>query len=152
MRLRRGFVGRFGGVATVVSEGGTPEMAQSTLARWLGEAAWFPLALVPGEGVTWEGVDDSTARATLTDGTVHVSGDFHFASTGELTGMTAMRYRDVDGRSVLTPFEGRYGSFERREGMMIPSTAEVAWLLPEGRFAYWRGRPIEISYELTPVR
>lgn len=145
-------LGRLGGVATVVSEGGTPEMSQSALARWLGEAAWFPTALLPGEGVTWEAVDDSTARATVTDGAVHVSGDFHFASTGEMTGMTAMRYRDVDGRGVLTPFEGRYGSFDRREGVMIPATAEVAWLLPEGRFAYWRGRPTEISYELTPIR
>lgn len=145
-------LGRLGGVATVVSEGGTMAMAQSALARWLGEAAWFPTALLPGKGVAWEAVDDSTARATVTDGAVHVSGDFHFASTGEMTSMTAMRYRDVNGRSVLTPFEGRYGSFERREGVMIPATAEVAWLLPEGRFAYWRGQPIEVSYSRIPIR
>lgn len=145
-------LGRIGGVATVVNEGGTPEMAQSALTRWLGEAAWFPTAFLPGGGITWEAVDDSTARATVTDGAVRVSGDFHFASTGEMTGMTAMRYRDVNGQGVLTPFEGRYGSFERREGVMIPGTAEVAWLLPEGRFAYWRGQPIEMSYELTPSR
>jgi hypothetical protein len=145
-------LGRLGGVATVVSEGGTPEMAESALVRWLGEAAWFPAALLPGEGVTWEAVDDSTARATVTDGAVHVSGEFHFGSTGEMTRMTAMRYRDVDGESVLTPFEGRYGSFERREGVMIPTTAEVAWLLPEGRFAYWRGGPIEVSYDGASTR
>lgn len=145
-------LGRLGGVATVVSEGGTPEMAQSALARWLGEAAWFPTALLAGEGVTWEAVDDSTARATVTDGVVRVSGDFHFSPTGELTSMTAMRYRDVNGRGVLTQFEGRYGPFARVEGVMIPTTAEVAWLLPEGRFAYWRGRPVEVSYDLAPIR
>lgn len=144
-------LGRVGGVATVVSEGGTPEMAQSALARWLGEAAWFPTALLSGEGVTWEAVDDSTARATVTHGAVHVSGDFHFAPTGEMTGMTAMRYRDVSGRGVLTPFEGHYGPYARVEGVMIPTTAEVAWLLPEGRFAYWRGRPVEVSYDLAPI-
>jgi hypothetical protein len=29
--------------------------------------------------------------------------------------------------------------------MMIPTDGEVAWLLPEGRFAYWRGRPAEVA-------
>jgi hypothetical protein len=83
---------------------------------------------------------------------VRVSGDFHFAPTGEMTGMTAMRYSDVSGRGVITPFEGKYGPFERRDGVMIPGTAEVAWLPPEGRFAYLRGRPIEVRYDPIPIR
>jgi hypothetical protein len=64
--------------------------------------------------------------------------------------MTALRYRDVNGAGVLTPFEGRYERFIREQGVMVPGAAEVAWLLPEGRFAYWRGRPSGISYELVP--
>jgi hypothetical protein len=31
--------------------------------------------------------------------------------------------------------------------MMIPSGGEVAWLLPEGRFAYWRGRIVDAEYD-----
>lgn len=143
-------LGRFGGVVSVVNQGGTREMAAGALARWLGEAAWFPTALLPGSGVTWEPVDDRTSRATVTDGATSVSADFHFAPTGELTSMTAMRYRDVNGTGVLTPFEGRYDRFVRREGMMVPASAEVAWLRPAGRFDYWRGRPVEVSYDLVP--
>lgn len=142
-------IGRIGGVVGVVNAGGTPGMAQGALARWLGEAAWFPTAFLPGAGVTWEAVDDSTARAGVTDGAVRVTADFHFAPTGELTSMSALRYRDVNGTSVLTPFEGRYGRFERRAGVMLPGTAEVAWLLPQGRFAYWRGRPAEVDFTVT---
>jgi len=140
-------LGRVGGVVSVVNEGGTREMAAGALARWLGEAVWFPTALVPGEGVTWEPVDDSTARATVTDGETRVSADFHFAPAGEATSMTAMRYRDVNGAGVLTPFEGRYHGYVRREGVMVPGSAEVAWLLPAGRFDYWRGQPAEVTYE-----
>ena len=142
-------LGRIGGVVNVVNEGGTREMASSALVRWLGEAAWFPTALLPGDDVTWQPVDDSTARATVTDGDIRVSGDFHFAPTGEMTGMTAVRYRDVNGTGVETPFEGRYHGFERRQGVMVPKSAEVAWLLPEGRFGYWRGRPTDIAYEFA---
>jgi hypothetical protein len=143
-------LGRLGGVVSVVNEGGTREMAASALARWLGEAAWFPTALLPGQGVTWASVDDSTARATVSDGATTVSADFHFAPSGELTSMTAMRYRDVNGTAVLTPFEGRYDRFVRRDGMMIPASAEVAWILPDGRFAYWRARPADVELELAP--
>jgi hypothetical protein len=142
-------LGRLGGLANVVDEGGTAEMAQSALTRWLGEAAWLPTAFLPGDGVTWDAIDDSTARATVTDGAVRVSGDFHFAQTGELAGMSAMRYRDVNGRAELTPFEGRYHQFERRDGLMIPSSAEVAWLLPEGRYEYWRGQIVDVHYDLA---
>ena len=142
-------LGRIGGVVSVVNEGGTSEMASSALVRWLGEAAWFPTALLPGDGVTWQPVDDSTARATVTDGDIRVSGEFQFAPTGEMTRMTAMRYRDVNGTGVETPFEGRYLGFERRQGVMVPKSAEVAWLLPEGRFAYWRGRPTRVAYEFA---
>jgi hypothetical protein len=163
VRVRDGYVagagtmlGRVGGLLTVVDEGGTPEMAAGALARWLGEAAWFPTVLVPDatrpDGVRWEAVDDATARATITDGATTVSADFHFAPTGELTGMTAMRYRDVHGTGVLTPFEGRYRDYARHDGMMIPTSAEVAWLLPEGRFPYWRGRVARVEYDRAPAR
>lgn len=53
---------------------------------------------------------DRAQRGPARRGGTTVSADFHFAPTGEITGMTAMRYRDVNGAGVLTPFEGRYGS------------------------------------------
>jgi len=61
--------------------------------------------------------------------------------------MTAMRYRDVDGMGVLTPFEGRYSDDARRNGVMIPTVAEVAWVLPQGRFPYGRGQVVTIAYD-----
>lgn len=153
VRVRDGYragqgtmLGRVAAVIPVVDEGGTPEMAQSALARWLGEAVWFPSALLPGGPVRWDAVDDSTARATVTDGAVSASAYFHFAPAGEITRMTALRYRDVDGRAVLTPFEGRLWEYTLHAGVMVPLRAEVAWLLPEGRYAYWRGTPQRIEY------
>ena len=145
-------LGRAVAVATVVDQRGTRELAAGALARWLGEAAWLPTAFVPepdahGNGIRWEAVDDATARATVTDGAITVSADFHFLPTGELARMTALRWRDVNGTAVLTPFEGVYRDWARRGGVMVPTSAEVAWLLPEGRFAYWRGRPDAVAYD-----
>src|SRR5690606_2350247 len=142
-------LGRVAALVPVVDEGNSPEMAQSALARWLGEAAWFPTALLPGGAGRWEAVDDTTARAVVRDGETETTAEFHFAPTGEIIRMTAPRYRALDGTAVLTPFEGRYAAYERREGVMVPTEAEVAWMLPQGRFAYWRGRPQRVEYQTS---
>jgi hypothetical protein len=138
--------GRLAGILPVVNESGKLELARSALTRWLGEAAWFP-AVLAGEPVTWESVSEHVARATVTDGAVQASGEFHFNPTGELSRFTAERHRAVDGENVLTGFEGRYFSYIRWNGVMVPARGEVAWLLPEGRYPYWRGTVERIEHE-----
>jgi hypothetical protein len=138
------------GLVPVVDVHGTPEMAAGALARFLGESVWLPTALLPDEQLAWSAVDDGRARATLTDGAVIVSADFHFGPRGEVERVTGERYRDVDGRGVLTRWEGRLWDYERVHGVMVPRRGEVAWLLPEGPFAYWRGRLMAAEYALEP--
>jgi hypothetical protein len=58
--------------------------------------------------------------------------------------------RDVAGRGVPTPWEGRFRHYERRDGFYIPVQAEVSWVLPEGRQAYWRGSVTEVHYRTAP--
>ena len=126
-------------------------MAAGALSRYLGEAVWCPTALLPSAGVSWTPIDDSTARATLTDGAVTVSSDFHFGPRGEIVGASMMRYRDVNGRGVPTPIEAYItGEYRRVSGMMIPTAGEVEWVLPEGRLRYWRGRVVNAEYAVAP--
>lgn len=141
--------GALAGVLTMVDQRGTPEMAAGALLRYLAEAPWFPTALLPSAGVRWDPVDDSTARATLSDSGTTVSMDVHFAASGEIERIAAARYRDVRGTPVLTPWVGHYRDYSRVEGMMVPGESEVGWELPDGWFPYWRGRSVtaEFHYE-----
>ena len=155
VRVRDGYVdgegvmlGKIAAGISVADQRGTPEMGAGALSRYLGEAVWLPTALLPSAGVFWTPVDDATACATLTDGSTSVSADFHFAPGGEIARVSMDRYRDVGGRGVPTGFEGQFRSGYRRvAGMMVPVDGEVAWLLPESRFAYWRGRPAHLEYD-----
>jgi hypothetical protein len=158
VRVRDGYLGGEGSVYAAVAalvpvadQRGTPELAAGALMRYLAEAPWLPTVLLPSDALTWAAVDDGTARATLIDGDVSVSLDFHFGPGGEIVRISGDRYRDVDGRGVLTPFEGLHGRYERRGGMMIPTEGEVAWLMPEGRHAYWRGRIASVRYAFEGV-
>ena len=143
-------LGALGGVLRVVDQRGTPEMAEASLQRFLAEAPWYPTALLPGDagaGVTWTPIDDSTARATLTDGGVTASLDFHFAAHREVVRTSALRYRDVNGTPVLTPWVGYLGEYARADGMMVPMAGEVEWVTPDGPLPYWRGRITRVTYE-----
>ncbi len=138
------------GLVRLVHVEGTPEIAAGALHRYLAEAAWFRTALLPSAGVVWTPLDDSSARATLSVAATTVWLDFHFGADGLVRSVfTPERARDVDGRSVPTPWQGRWSSYEERGGMRIPLAGEVEWLLPEGPQVYWRGRITDIAYDLS---
>ena len=143
------------GLLTVVNMADNPEMARGELMRFFAEAAWYPTALLPSQGVRWEAVDDSSAHATLTDGPLTLKLLFRFNAEGLIDTVRAeARERVVDGKTVTAPWQGRYWRYAMQGGMRVPQEGEVAWLLPEGEKPYWRGRTISSSYEFanSPVR
>ncbi|MBI2687697.1 MAG: hypothetical protein HYX27_15405 [Acidobacteria bacterium] len=132
----------------VVDVRGTPEIAQDELERYLGEAPWYPTRLLPGNGVTWEPAGDNAAVATLRDGPTAATLTFHFSANGLVNQVSAAaRNRLVKGVNVPTPWQGRFWSYESRGGYLIPTEAEVAWLLPGGPWPYWRGRLTRLNFE-----
>jgi hypothetical protein len=120
------------------------------LMRFFAEAAWYPTALLPSQGVTWGGIDDSSARATLKDGEMALTVLFRFTENGLIESVHAeARGRTVAGEVIPTPWEGRWSNYELRDGMRIPRGGEAVWLLPEGPKPYWRGCITTITYEFA---
>ncbi len=138
------------GLIPLVGLRGTREVAEGELMRFLAEAAWYPTALLPSQGVAWEPVDRRSARATLADGAVAVTLLFGFDEAGLIEAVRAeARGRSVGRELVPTPWHGRVWNYGERAGMQVPLEAEVAWLLPGGAKPYWRGRIRDIRHELT---
>ena len=143
------------GLVPVVTMADTPELARGELMRFVAEAAWYPTALLPSQGVSWQAVDDTSARATLTDGPLTLELLFRFNADGLIDTVRAeARGRLVDGKTVNAPWQGRYWRYALRDGMRVPQEGEVAWLLPEGEKPYWRGTTLSARYEFasSPVR
>lgn len=123
------------GLVPFVRAGG-PDVARSARGRLAGEAVWNPAALLPQRGVTWEPIDERSARATMTiDGepltlTVTVEDD------GRLASVSLMRWGDRtdDGTYGLVPFgvnvlgEGRFG------GYTIPTRIGGGWWFGTERY------------------
>lgn len=138
------------GLFSVVNLRGTREVAEGELMRFFAEAAWYPTALLPSQGVRWEGGGARSARATLVDGSVSVTMLFSFNEDGTIETVRAeARGRTVGDQVIPTPWQGRFWNYQQRGGMQVPLDGEVAWLLPEGPKPYWRGRIAEIVYEFV---
>jgi hypothetical protein len=134
------------GLYTLTDQAGTPELNQGALQRFLGEAVWFPTALLPSETVTWTARDDRSARVSIRDGVAEVGLVFEFEPTGVVTIMHADRYKEDNGRYSLQPWTIACDEYEEQEGMLIPLHCEVAWIKDGRAESYWRGRITSVSY------
>jgi hypothetical protein len=136
------------GLVTLADMRGTADTAQGELMRYLAEAAWYPTALLPSQGVRWTAVDDGSADATLSDGPTTVTLRFSFNPEGLIDGVSAAaRARTVAGQVVYTPWRGRFWNHHWQDGLRVPMEGEVAWQLPAGLQPYWRGRVVSVAYE-----
>ncbi len=139
------------GLFSPANQRGTPEMARGELMRFLAEAAWYPTALLPSQGVQWTAKDAASAVATLRDGETEVALLFRFSENGLIGSVHAdARGRTVGKTIISTPWEGGWSDYEIHGGMCIPVQGEVAWLLPEGPKPYWRGRISTLRYNFEP--
>lgn len=139
------------GLFSVARLQGGGELARGELMRFFAEAAWYPTALLPSQGVRWAAVDEHSANATLTDGALSLTLLFRFDASGLMTSMRAEARGRIVGKEVSSaPWEGTWSNHQRVDSMTVPLTGEVAWLLPEGRKTYWRGTVTSLSHEWSP--
>lgn len=127
---------------------GSGGIAEDQLVRFLAEAPWYPVVLLPGGAVEWSEEGERSARATIRQGSLAATATFVFGEDDFVLAVRSRaRGRAAGGERVPTPWQGRFGRYALREGMWIPLEGEVSWILPSGPHSYWRGRIAEIHYE-----
>lgn len=145
-RGRGASIAKLFGLIPLGSQSATPQVNEASLVRMLAESPWIP-TLLRDERIAWEEVSSQALRATLTDGGVRASATITFAAEGEIAAVDALRYRDVRGAQVLTPWRGRFKEYEPMNGMLLPLRAYVEWIPPEGAVEVWRGRITGASFQ-----
>jgi len=106
--------------------------------RFFAEAAWYPTALLPSQGVRWQAVDDHSAKATLADGTLSVTMLFNFNDAGMIESVRAEaraanrgqddRHDPLGSTRVELPGAQRYARTAHRRGVMAVTAGAQALL------------------------
>jgi hypothetical protein len=139
------------GLFTVATARGGGELARGEFMRWFAEAAWYPTALLPSQGVRWQSVDSASANATIVDGPITLTMLFKFDDTGLIVSVRAeSRGAGVGKEMVMLPWECTFSDYRRQGGMLVPMTGEVAWVRPEGRQSYFKGTVTALSHRFSP--
>ncbi len=109
-----------------------PELDQGALLRFLNETMWFPGAAM-SDYISWESVNDSSAKATMDYKGVEASAVFYFDEEG------------YELRQWSTPIS-EYGEFD---GIRVPVKGEGIWEMPSGDFPYIRLEITDIEYNVS---
>lgn len=122
-----------------------PEMDQSELQRFLAEMIWFPTAWLTS-AIEWQAVDAHAVKATLRMSDVATTVVLHVNEQGQLTQVTADRYKEKHGHYLLAPWSGQCDGYQEVEGMRIPRRIAITWHLPSGEFTWFHCQIRQIEY------
>jgi hypothetical protein len=122
-----------------------PEMDQGELQRYLLEIAWYPTAWL-SEAIEWQAIDAHSVKATIHQQGITASGVLHVNEQGQLTRLTADRYREEHGHYQLAPWTAQSDEYQEVDGIRIPTRSEVIWHLASGDFTWFRFKITQIEY------
>lgn len=119
---------------------------QASLQRYLAELVWFP-SFVVSPYLTWETVDNYSAKATMEYKGTKGSGIFHFDERGDFKKFVAMRYKDA---SDTFPTEWTVSAIktEERNGIRIPVASKAEWKLAHGNWTWLKLEITDIKYNV----
>ena len=132
-----------------VADASGEQTDQAAMMRYLSEMIWFPAAFLAGN-ISFEAVDDSSARVTLADHGRTATATLFFDQEGRVTDFVAKRYRTTgssDPETWSTPVTG-YGEFE---GLRLPTRGKATWKLPGGDLEYIEVTITDLHYDTAPA-
>jgi uncharacterized protein DUF6544 len=124
------------------------EMDQSSMMRYLNEMIWFPTAFL-GKNISFEPVDNTSARVTLTDKGKSVSGTMFFDDEGKFIDFVAPRYREINGTYELNTWSTPLTEYGEYEGLKLPVKGKAVWKLKEGDLEYIDVAITDLAYNIA---
>ena len=133
--------------------GGDADHTRSAFGRNVAEAtSWTPAALLPGPGVSWEGVDDDTARVTIRHGNLEQAVDVTVDPEGRPVEVSFQRWSDANPDKVhrLQPFEGYLSDFREVDGYRLRFRVEAGNMFgTDDYFPFFLAEVTEIRFPGT---
>lgn len=121
--------------AVPVAHGEGPDVDRGEVQRYLAELPWNPRAFRENPALRFEARPDRRVRVWTGEPSCYV--DLTFDAEGDIAASGCdNRPRGDEGPHR---WQGRFFDYVELGGLRVPRRGEVAWLLDEGEFLYWRG-------------
>ncbi|MBN3520251.1 hypothetical protein JYB62_09570 [Algoriphagus lutimaris] len=131
-------------LVNIVNEEGE-KLDEGSLQRYLGEMVWFPsLALSPF--ISWEMIDETTAKASMEFQGTSGSGTFYFNDQGDVVRFSAMRYMDNNDGAERKEWIMDISDYQVFEGIKVPSKMTATWRLDEGDWTWLKLEVTDLKF------
>lgn len=120
-------------------------MDRACLVTWLAECLLVPNAALQ-DFVTWEPVDNTHAKASISWEGISASGIFRFSEEGELLEFhTGDRVAvDMDGRETRAEWSGLFREYHSVNGILQPKVLQSVWHYSQGDCLYFNQNEAEV--------
>jgi hypothetical protein len=130
---------RIAGTIPVAKASG-PDIDKGETMRFMAELAWNPDAILNASALRWRQIDAKTVEVSIDPANGNIAVRQVFDENGDIVAIeTDDRPYVVDGKSVPTRWVGRFRDYALFGSYRLPRYGEVAWVLPQGEFVYFRG-------------
>lgn len=133
---------------SLVNEKNNNKINQGAMLRYLAEICWFPSAAI-SKYISWESINETSAKATFRHKDQSVSGVFSFSENGDFVSFTANRYYGGGTNATLEKWHIEALSYKEFNGIKIPNKSKVTWKLPEGDFHWLNLEITDIDYNIS---
>jgi len=119
---------------------------QGALQRYLAEICWFPSAAL-SPYITWQAIDDYTAKATMAYNGVSGAVVFYFNKDGNMIRCAADRYKGGGSEATLEKWVVDTKRYAVMNGIKMPVQSEATWKLKEGDYTWYKLEITNIEYQ-----
>lgn len=140
--------GKIAKLITLFDEKGEA-MNKSCIVTYLSECLLMPHAALQ-DFITWEDIDKTHVKATITYYGISVSGIFEFDDKGAMTSFTTedREYNDSKGSIQKVKWSAVCNNYKEIDGIKYPTVFSAVWHLKTGDFVYFNSRDIEVNYNV----
>lgn len=137
------------GVLPVARPRSTPDLVRSASARSMLEALWVPAALLPGNNVVWEAIDDRCARAVFTHRGNRFALDLRVEENGRPSSVVGQRWSNANPDRVyrFQPFGASVEAVGTFDGFTVPTCISAGnHFGTDAYFPFFRGQVVSVVY------
>jgi len=134
-------------IITIFDQRGA-SMDKACLVTFLSECLIVPNVALQ-DYIVWEEIDDTHAKATITNYGISASGTFTFDENGAmLSFITGDRLATaMDGSTRVAEWSAILSDYQLVDGLLQPNAFQAIWHYPEGDFLYFNGKGVTIEYK-----
>lgn len=124
-------------------------MNKACIVTYLAECLLMPYAALQ-DFITWEDIDETHVKATITYYGTSASGIFEFDDKGAMTSFTTddREYNDGKGNIQKVQWSAICNNYKDMDGIKYPTVFNAVWHLKTGDLVYFNSNDIKVYYNV----